>query len=213
MLFKGAGRAQIIIMGANFVTSHNPKTGAEFWRYDYNPDKGLRQRNISSIVPSADMLYGVKSRGELVFAIKPPHAQTETAPEPVWTFGGPAPDSSTPLYYKGNVYVLDSQLSQVVVEVSVLTRPEELKVKEPGEYLKRIKVGKHGLIIRKWQLSGLLLPQVAVEHKMDAREFLQQTCIKASLPTYAWEDEDTSIYTFESFIAHENKPPKKIETC
>ena len=105
----------------------------------------------------------------------------------------------------------EKELSQVVVEVSVLTRPEELKVKEPGEYIKKIKVGKHGLIIRKWQLSGLLLPQVAVEHKMDAREFLQQTCIKASLPTYAWEDEDTSIYTFESFIAHEKKPPKKLE--
>jgi len=133
MLFNNAGRAQIIIMGANFVTSHNPKTGAEFWRYDYNPDKGRRQRNISSIVPSADMLYGVKSRGELLFAIKPPHAQTETAPEPAWTFGGPAPDSSTPLYYKGNVYVLDGRKSKTVTCLDAKTGKEKWQGKLEGK--------------------------------------------------------------------------------
>ena len=51
--------------------------------------------------------------------------------------------------------------------------------------------------------------QVAVEHKMKPQEFLEQTCMKASLPTYSWKDKDTSVYTFESFIAAEKKPVKK----
>lgn len=103
------------------------------------------------------------------------------------------------------------ELNQVVVEVSLLTRPHELKVKSPAEYLKLIKIGKHGLIVRKWELSGLLLPQVAVKHGMDVEEFLQKACMKAALPSYAWEDPDTSVYTFESLIAREKKPPKKLE--
>ncbi len=103
------------------------------------------------------------------------------------------------------------ELGKVVVEVSLLTKPEELKVEKTEDYLKKIKIGKHGLIVRKWELSGRLLPQVATEHGMDARTFLEHTCMKASLPTYAWEDKDTSVYTFETQIYHENKPPKKLE--
>jgi outer membrane protein assembly factor BamB len=133
MFFKSASRTQIIIMGANFVTSHNPKTGAEFWRYDYNPDKGRRLRNIPSIVPSADMLYGVKSRGKLLFAIKPPHAQTENAAELAWTFDGPAPDSSTPLYYKGNLYVLDGLRSKTVTCLDAKTGKEKWQGKLEGK--------------------------------------------------------------------------------
>ena len=103
------------------------------------------------------------------------------------------------------------ELDKVVVEVSILTRPRKLEVKKPEEYLKRIKIGRHGLIVRKWQLSGLLLPQVAVENKMDVKTFLEHTCMKAYLPTDAWKDPATSVYTFESFISSEKKPPKKIE--
>jgi uncharacterized protein len=103
------------------------------------------------------------------------------------------------------------ELDKVVVEVSLLTKPEELKVEKSEDYLKKIKIGKHGLIVRKWELSGLLLPQVATEHGMDVRQFLEHTCMKASLPTYAWEDKDTSVYTFQTQIYGEKSPPKKLE--
>ena len=104
------------------------------------------------------------------------------------------------------------ELGRIVVEVSILTRPEKLKAKSPGDYPKLIKIGKHGLIVRKWSLSGLLLPQVATEHGMDARTFLGHTCMKACLPTDAWTDPATSVYTFESRVFSERKPPKKLET-
>jgi uncharacterized protein (TIGR00296 family) len=102
------------------------------------------------------------------------------------------------------------ELGKVVVEVSILTRPEKLKAK-PGDYPKLIKIGRHGLIVRKWQLSGLLLPQVATEHGMDARTFLGQTCMKAYLPADAWRDPATSVYVFESHVFSEKKPPRKLE--
>ncbi len=103
------------------------------------------------------------------------------------------------------------ELGKVVVEVSILTRPERIRAKSPGDYPKLIEVGKHGLIVRKWQLSGLLLPQVATEHNMDARAFLEHTCMKAYLPTDAWRDPATSVFRFESHIFSEKKPPRKLE--
>ncbi len=79
------------------------------------------------------MLYGVKSRGKLLFAIKPPHTQTETAPELAWTFDGPAPDSSTPLYYKGNLYVLDGLKSKTVTCLDAKTGKEKWQGKLEGK--------------------------------------------------------------------------------
>ena len=63
-----------------------------------------------------------------------------------------------------------------------------------------IVVGKHGLIIRRGQRQGLLLPQVAVEWEWDRETFLAQTCRKAGLPPDAWHDPDTEIYWFEAFV-------------
>ena len=64
----------------------------------------------------------------------------------------------------------------------------------------QIVVGKHGLIMRKGQHQGLLLPQVPVEWEWDRETFLAQTCRKAGLPPDAWHDPDTEIYWFEAFI-------------
>lgn len=104
------------------------------------------------------------------------------------------------------------ELGRVTVEVSILTRPERLRPESPGDCPKLIETGRHGLIVRKWRLSGLLLPQVATEHGMDARTFLEHTCLKASLPRDAWLDPATSVYTFESHVFSEKRPPGKIET-
>jgi uncharacterized protein (TIGR00296 family) len=104
------------------------------------------------------------------------------------------------------------ELQKVIVEVSILTRPERIRAKKPDELLKRIEIGRHGLIVRKWQMSGLLLPQVATEHGMDPKTFLEHTCMKAYLPTDAWRDPATSVYRFESHVFHENRPPGKLET-
>ena len=106
----------------------------------------------------------------------------------------------------------EKELLNILVEVSLLTKPERLEFKKgPEELLKRIQIGKHGLIVRKWSLSGLLLPQVATEHGFSARAFLEHTCMKASLPTDAWQDVGTSVYRFESRVFSEEQPPIRIE--
>lgn len=64
----------------------------------------------------------------------------------------------------------------------------------------RIVIGRHGLIMRKGDRQGLLLPQVPVEWEWDRETFLAQTCRKAGLPPDAWHDPDTEIYWFEAYI-------------
>jgi hypothetical protein len=66
--------------------------------------------------------------------------------------------------------------------------------------VKEIKVGKHGLIIKKGSIEGILLPQVPVEEHWDRETFIEQTCVKAGLPRQAWKDEDTDIFMFTALV-------------
>jgi len=71
------------------------------------------------------------------------------------------------------------ELESIEFEISVLTLPKPIKPQQ-------IKIGVHGLFIRKGTYSGLLLPQVAFDHRWNVEEFLNQTCLKADLPPDAW---------------------------
>ena len=106
--------------------------------------------------------------------------------------------------------VQEKELDKLVVEVSVLTPPEIIKVKDPKELPTKIKVGRDGLIMRRGWASGLLLPQVPVEWKWDETEFLSQTCYKAGLPPDAWLDPKTEVSSFQGEIWCEGRPWGKI---
>jgi len=103
-----------------------------------------------------------------------------------------------------------SELREVVFEVSVLTEPELLRVSSPTMYPQLIRIGLDGLIVKKGWFSGLLLPQVAVEWNWDAEEFLSNCCIKAGLPPDAWLDSDIQIYRFQAEIFEELEPYGEI---
>ena len=95
------------------------------------------------------------------------------------------------------------ELREILIEVSVLTPPEIIKVKKPTDYPSKIKVGRDGLIIKRGLFSGLLLPQVPVEWGWDAEEFISQCCIKAGLTPDCWLMENTEVYKFTAIIFEE----------
>lgn len=103
------------------------------------------------------------------------------------------------------------ELDKIIIEVTVLTRPEIIKVEKPKYYPKKIKIGRDGLIVEKGFYKGLLLPQVPVEHGWDKETFLSQTCMKAGLPPDAWLDEKTEISNFSGQIFTEKTPNGDIE--
>tara|TARA_B100001971_G_scaffold185132_1_gene184236 strand:+ start:350 stop:943 length:594 start_codon:yes stop_codon:yes gene_type:complete len=102
------------------------------------------------------------------------------------------------------------EFKDVRIELSVLTLPELVEVKEPEEYLNIIEIGKDGLIIRNSFNSGLLLPIVAVEYKWDAKTFLENLCGKAGLSNDAWRDLNNKVYRFQSRVFSEKEPEGEI---
>lgn len=103
-------------------------------------------------------------------------------------------------------------MDNIIIEVSVLTKPELVKVKTWKDYLKKIKIGKDGLAVESKGFKGLLLPQVAVEQKWDVEEFLSFTCQKSGLPPEAWKDiKNVYVYAFQSEIFSEKTPNGEVE--
>ena len=102
------GRTEIIVIGGDYVTAHDPQTGKELWRYGYAQVKSTRWRLIPSVVTGAGLIFGVQPRGTNdLFALKSGGTGTLSNDHIAWVFDGPTPDVSTPLYYKGNLYVMD----------------------------------------------------------------------------------------------------------
>jgi uncharacterized protein len=85
--------------------------------------------------------------------------------------------------------VCTEEIQDLRVEISLLSPPETILVEN-------IEIGKHGLLISQGPKRGLLLPQVAVEHKLGREQFLEETCRKAGLSAKAWQEPETQILGF-----------------
>lgn len=88
----------------------------------------------------------------------------------------------------------EGDLANFRIEISVLSPLEKI-----GD-IDEIEVGRHGIYLEKGFHRGVLLPQVAVEHGWNRETFLKQTCVKAGLPTNAWQNPDADIYIFSAQV-------------
>ena len=100
----------------------------------------------------------------------------------------------------------ETELDTVIIEVTVLTKPELIKVKQPQDYPAHIDIGRDGLIVEQNFFKGLLLPQVPVEQEWNKEEYLSHTCMKAGLPPDAWFGKTIKISKFQGQIFTETKP-------
>jgi AmmeMemoRadiSam system protein B/AmmeMemoRadiSam system protein A len=90
--------------------------------------------------------------------------------------------------------VTAAELGQLEYEVSVLSPLR--RVLDIGQ----IAVGRDGLVVRRGDSEGLLLPQIPVEQGWDRATFLEQACLKAGLPASAWRDDQTDIFSFTALV-------------
>jgi len=104
-----------------------------------------------------------------------------------------------------------NELDDIIIEVTILTKPEIIKVNQPQDYLSNIEIGRHGLIVEQGFYKGLFLPQVPVEQGWEKEEFLSHTCMKAGLLPDAWVDKNTKIFKFSGQIFTETEPSGKIK--
>jgi len=89
------------------------------------------------------------------------------------------------------------QLGDLGIEISLLS---DLAPITPDS----IEIGKHGLLVVHQGRRGLLLPQVAVEHKFSREQFLEETSRKAGLPRDSWRDPEARVFGFTCEVFQED---------
>lgn len=105
-----------------------------------------------------------------------------------------------------------NEYNSISIEISVLTRPRLVMVRNPEDYFKEIQIGVDGLIVKGIWEYGILLPQVPVEYKWDVKKYLEQTCLKAGLQYDAWQDfNKCTIHKFQCQIFSESYPNEVVE--
>jgi outer membrane protein assembly factor BamB len=98
--------AEIVIFGADYLTSHDPETGAELWRSgSLNARKSDVWRTISSPVSGPEGVFACLPRANSpTVAVRPGDA----AAVPVaWRSSEASCDVPSPLYYQGRLFVLN----------------------------------------------------------------------------------------------------------
>ncbi|MDD2703500.1 MAG: AmmeMemoRadiSam system protein A, partial [Candidatus Omnitrophica bacterium] len=91
------------------------------------------------------------------------------------------------------------ELAGIEIEISALS-PLELT-----DSADNIRMGIHGVLVKKGFRSGVYLPQVAEETGWSKEEFLSSLCAhKAGLPPGAWKDKGTELYIFTASVFSEN---------
>ncbi|MCU0242608.1 MAG: AmmeMemoRadiSam system protein A, partial [Vicinamibacteria bacterium] len=89
--------------------------------------------------------------------------------------------------------VTPDEFAELHVEISVMSPLERIRPED-------VVVGVHGLLIKRGQRQGLLLPQVATEYGWDRETFLEHTCIKARLAGDAWRSPESELYGFSAQV-------------
>jgi AmmeMemoRadiSam system protein B/AmmeMemoRadiSam system protein A len=96
------------------------------------------------------------------------------------------------------------ELPYTDIEISVLSALT--RIKDPKE----ISLGIHGVMVKRDNLSGIFLPQVATETGWNKDEFLNNLCSqKAHLPADSWRDKKTELYIFTVQSFHQSGPAVK----
>jgi outer membrane protein assembly factor BamB len=106
--FQAGGRAEVLVLGGDYLTGHDPETGKESWRLTYNKTHTGKWRLVAGPVAWEDLVFMIQPRGNHVMAAKIGGKGLLPDSVVVWTSEGRASDSATPLVYQNLLYMLDS---------------------------------------------------------------------------------------------------------
>jgi len=120
--FTFSGRTELLIAGGDCITGHDPANGKELWRWGtWNPNRITHWRLVPSPVAGGGVVLACGPKGAPVFAVKAGGHGTLNDSGLAWTSAEReiSSDVSTPLFYEGRFYILNSDrrtLARVVPE-------------------------------------------------------------------------------------------------
>ena len=108
MPYTYKGREELVIVGGDCLTGHDPKTGKELWRWGtWNPSRIGHWRLVPSPAAGGDVILACAPKGGSVYAVK---AGAKEEGKLAWKSEGRkdavTSDVCTPLFYGGNFYVV-----------------------------------------------------------------------------------------------------------
>ena len=104
----------------------------------------------------------------------------------------------------------DYELRDVVVEVTVLTQPEPIIVRNREDLLSAVKIGRDGLMLEYRGRRSVFLPRVPGDWGWDVKEYLENLCQKAGIGKDKWKENDCFISSFRGKIFKETSPDGDI---
>lgn len=180
--FEGAGRKELVIVGGDVLTGHDPATGSELWRWGtWNPNHREQWwRLVPSPVIGGGVILACGPKKAPVFAAKAGLKGTHSGKDgQVWNSGPNSvvtTDVPTPLYYKGKFYVL-SDLRKAMSKVDPATGKIEWTSQMPGKFKWRgsptaadnkiFAMNHNGEVVVMDPASGKILHQASMGEKYD----------------------------------------------
>jgi outer membrane protein assembly factor BamB len=103
------GKAQLLVVGGDCLTGHDPATGAELWRgYGLNRKRGEWMRIVPSPVSAGDLAIACGPKQEPLIAFRTDLKGDISEKGVAWIFDEKqTPDVCTPAYANGRLYVLN----------------------------------------------------------------------------------------------------------
>jgi len=134
-------------------------------------------------------------------------------PEPIMALGRALSDVAVAAALRDPRFppVRLEEMESIVIDVTLLTPPEDIRFSDEEDLVRQVKIGRDGLIAKKGFYSGLLLPQVPVEYDWSVEEFLSHTCMKAGLHPEEWRRGDVKFQRFQGKVFGEESPGGSVK--
>ncbi len=135
MPYQHNGRKELLIVGGDMLSGHDPETGKELWRWGtWNPNRITHWRLVPSAVAGDGIILACAPKKEPVFAIKAGGKGTLTDAAIAWKSDNQSPitsDVPTPLFYDGDFFVL-SDVKKSLSRVEPKTGKVKWTMDTPG---------------------------------------------------------------------------------
>lgn len=130
-----AGRAEVLVVGGDDLSGHDPATGSELWRWGtWNPKRIEHWRLVPSPVTGKGVILACAPKREPVYAVRADGKGRLTDEAVAWKSEGQpdvTSDVPTPLFYQGDFFIL-SDLRKTLARVDPVTGKPKWVVPTPG---------------------------------------------------------------------------------
>jgi outer membrane protein assembly factor BamB len=134
--FAGENRSELLVVGGDCLTGHDPATGRELWRWGtWNPTRIGHWRLVTSPVAGGGVALACGPKGSPVFAIKAGGSGTLDDQAIAWKSDqnrNLTADVPTPLFYQGDFFVL-SDLRKTLTRLEAKAGRVKWTIETPGQ--------------------------------------------------------------------------------